>query len=323
MSSVRVLVVEDFEPFRRIICSLLRKSPELQVIGEASDGLEAVQKAEELQPNLILLDVGLPTLNGIEVARRIRKLSPKSTILFVSQESAAELVQEALRIGALGYIIKTHIRIDLPAAVHAVRQGRQFIGTGLPDRRFMDSADTLVSKGDEQTHLVQFYTDDNFWRDNVREFLCAALGEGKSVIVCSTGAHVTALQESMEAHHIDVRGLEKAGRYITLDAADTLSKFMDADVPNQRKFASLLGSVIRDAEAAAIATNNRVTIVGEMVAVLWAEAKFDATIRLEQLWNDLATTHSFHLLCAYPESGFQGGQPYAAICAQHSAMIPV
>jgi hypothetical protein len=83
--------------------------------------------------------------------------------------------------------------------------------------------------------------------------------------------------------------------------------------------------VIRDAEMTAVATNNRVTIVGEMVAVLWAEEKFDATIRLEQLCNDLARTHSFHLLCAYPASGFRGeqmGQPYAAICAQHSAVIP-
>jgi DNA-binding NarL/FixJ family response regulator len=117
------------------------------------------------------------------------------------------VVQEALRIGALGYIIKTRIGIELLAAVDAVRQGRQFIGSGLPDRHFMDSADTLVSKGDEQTHFVQFYTDDNFWRDNVREFLCTALSEGKSVIVCATGLHVTALQESMQAHHIDVQGL--------------------------------------------------------------------------------------------------------------------
>jgi DNA-binding NarL/FixJ family response regulator len=147
MELVRVLVVEDFLPVRRIICSLLGKSPELRVISEASDGLEAVQKAEELQPNLILLDVGLPTLNGIEVARRIRKLSPKSKILFVSLECAADVVQEALRIGALGYITKTHIGIELLAAVDAVRQGRQFIGSGVPDRHFMDSSDTLVSKG--------------------------------------------------------------------------------------------------------------------------------------------------------------------------------
>ena len=97
---IRILVVEDFEPFRRFICSTLRKRPELQIVGEVSDGLEAVQKSEELQPDLIVLDIGLPSLNGIEAARRIRILSPKSKILFVSQESSADMVQEALALGA-------------------------------------------------------------------------------------------------------------------------------------------------------------------------------------------------------------------------------
>jgi DNA-binding NarL/FixJ family response regulator len=99
-SLVQVLIVEDSEPFRRFVCSMLDGRPDLQIVCEVSDGLEAVQKAEELQPNLILLDVGLPTLNGIEAARRIRKLSPKSKILFVSQESAADVVGEAFRLGA-------------------------------------------------------------------------------------------------------------------------------------------------------------------------------------------------------------------------------
>jgi DNA-binding NarL/FixJ family response regulator len=96
MSSLfRVLVVEDYEPFRRFVCSTLAKRPGMQIIGEAADGLEAVEKAEELQPDFIVLDIGLPTLNGVEAARRIRKLSPKSKILFVSQESSADVVQEA------------------------------------------------------------------------------------------------------------------------------------------------------------------------------------------------------------------------------------
>lgn len=76
MSTFRVLVVDDYEPFRRFVCSTLAKKPELQIVAEASDGLEAVHKAEELRPDLIVLDIGLPTLNGIEAARRIRKLSP-------------------------------------------------------------------------------------------------------------------------------------------------------------------------------------------------------------------------------------------------------
>jgi len=130
-SSVRVLVVDDFEPFRRFICSTLEKRIELQVIGELSDGLEAVRKAEELQPDLILLDVGLPTLNGIEAARQIRKLSPQSKILFVSQETSTDVVQEALGLGALGYVVKTNAGIELLAAVEAVSQGRQFVSAGL------------------------------------------------------------------------------------------------------------------------------------------------------------------------------------------------
>jgi len=80
-STVKVLVVDDYEPFRRFACSTLAKRPNLRVIGEASDGLEAVRKAEELKPDLIVLDIGLPTLNGIEVARQVRNLRPECKIL--------------------------------------------------------------------------------------------------------------------------------------------------------------------------------------------------------------------------------------------------
>ena len=131
MSSVRVLVVEDFEPFRRFVCSTVGDSSELQVICEVSDGLEAVQKAKELQPDLILLDIGLPNLNGIEVARQIRKLSPQSKILFVSQESSPDVIEEALSFGAMGYVIKAHAGRELLLAMEAVREGRQFISSGV------------------------------------------------------------------------------------------------------------------------------------------------------------------------------------------------
>jgi DNA-binding NarL/FixJ family response regulator len=128
---VRVLVAEDFEPFRRFICSTLGRNPELQVIAEVSDGMEAVCKAEELQPNLILLDVGLPTVSGIEAARHIRTLSPESKIIFVSQESSADVVQEAIHLGAWGYVLKTKAGRDLLAAVQAVCEGKQFVTGGL------------------------------------------------------------------------------------------------------------------------------------------------------------------------------------------------
>src|ERR1700721_2243345 len=140
--SIRVLVVDDYEPFRRFVCSTLRKRPELQIVGETSDGLEAVQKAEELQPDLITLDIGLPSLNGIDAARRILKLFPKIKILFVSQESSAVAVQEALALGALGYVVKGHAGSDLLPAVEAVLQGRQFVSSGLSGHYFPPASDS-------------------------------------------------------------------------------------------------------------------------------------------------------------------------------------
>ena len=131
MSSIRVLVVEDFAPFVQLIRSTLAKRSDLRVICEVADGLVAVQKAEVLEPDLVLLDIGLPTLQGIEAARQIRKLAPESKIIFVSQESSPEVVQEALNLGAGAYVVKTSAAIDLLAAVEAVLEGRPFVSVGL------------------------------------------------------------------------------------------------------------------------------------------------------------------------------------------------
>ena len=125
-----ILVVDDFESYRRFVVSELQKRAEAQLIYEASDGLEAVQQAEEHQPDLILLDIGLPRLNGIEAARRIREVSPNSKVVFVSQESSRDVVQEALSIGAQGYLLKSDG--ELLFAVDAVLQGKQFVSAGLP-----------------------------------------------------------------------------------------------------------------------------------------------------------------------------------------------
>jgi DNA-binding NarL/FixJ family response regulator len=130
-SLIRVLVVEDYEPWRRYFSTALQKQTELQVIGEVSDGLEAVQQAEELQPDLILLDIGLPTLNGIEAARRIRKVSPASRILFVSENRSADIAEEALSTGASGYVVKSDTGSELLPAVKAVLEGKRFISASL------------------------------------------------------------------------------------------------------------------------------------------------------------------------------------------------
>jgi DNA-binding NarL/FixJ family response regulator len=141
-SSIRVLVVDDTEPFRRFVVTTLQARPELQVIGEVSDGLEAVRKAQELHPDLILLDIGLPGLNGIEAARQIRRLSPESKIVFVSQESSPDIVQEAFSLGARGYVVKMDAGGELLAAVDAVLRNEQFVGSRFAGHDFTGASDS-------------------------------------------------------------------------------------------------------------------------------------------------------------------------------------
>lgn len=126
-SSTRILVVDDFEPWRRFACSTLSKERGLQIVGEASDGLEAVQKAVELEPDLILLDISLPSLNGIEAARRIREMVPEAKIVFLSEESSVDVVQEAMSFGACGYVFKSMAASDLLTAVETVLSGLKFV----------------------------------------------------------------------------------------------------------------------------------------------------------------------------------------------------
>jgi DNA-binding NarL/FixJ family response regulator len=130
MQHVRTLIVDDIADYRRILCSMLEQRTECEVVGEASDGLQAVAQAEQLQPDLVLLDLGLPTINGIEAARRIRKLSPNSKILFVTQNSSREIAQGALRTGANGYLLKVEAT-NLPAAVETVIRGEQYVSSHL------------------------------------------------------------------------------------------------------------------------------------------------------------------------------------------------
>jgi DNA-binding NarL/FixJ family response regulator len=131
VTPVRILVVDDFKPWRQQVCSTLQTQPELSVVAEVADGLEAVQKAEELKPDLILLDIGLPSLNGLEAADLICRVAPGTKIIFVTQNSDTYVVRRALSNGAQGYVWKTDAGIELLAAVAGVLGGDDFISSGV------------------------------------------------------------------------------------------------------------------------------------------------------------------------------------------------
>ncbi len=127
MPSVQILVVDDHPVVRRAICSLLSSDPVLNVVCETADGEQAVQKSQELQPDLILLDISLPGISGIEAARRMRRVSPQSLIIFLSQHDSLQMVKDALNTGGHAYVAKIDAGAELLHAIHAVRQGKQFV----------------------------------------------------------------------------------------------------------------------------------------------------------------------------------------------------
>ncbi len=173
----------------------------------------------------------------------------------------------------------------------------------------------------DSEHLVQFYENDDYLERSVCAFIGAGLGTGGSAIVIATESHRNGLEQQLRASGFDITALQASGHYVSLDAAETLSQLMVNGVPDEARFAEVVGSLVAHAGQ----NGRRLRAFGEMVALLWDDGNGDAAIRLEQLWNELAEVHSFALLCAYPMDGFCGesnGQPFAHICNAHSRVIP-
>ena len=208
---------------------LLQTRPEWQVIAEASDGLEAVQKAEDLKPDLILLDIGLPQLNGIEAARQIRKRSPNSKIIFLSQNSDPDIVRAALSTGALGYVHKTDASRELLLSMDGVLRGEQFISSSLKGYQFTDPLGEIAP----HRHEVLFYSDDSVLLDRVTRFLAAALKAGNAAIVLATKSHRDILLQRLKAEGVDTDAALQQGTYVSLDAADMLSTIMVNGLPDR------------------------------------------------------------------------------------------
>jgi PAS domain S-box-containing protein len=170
-------------------------------------------------------------------------------------------------------------------------------------------------------HSIQFWENDAFFIDSVSAFISAGLRAGDACIVLATKPHTESLEDRLQKDGLDVAAARLGGQYFSLDAATVLSKFMVDGLPEPKRFAEIVGSMI----ARAAKRRNRVRIVGEMVTLLWSEGNKEATIRLEQLWNELGKTHAFSLLCTYPIHSFGAemhGLEFDEICRQHSRVIP-
>jgi signal transduction histidine kinase len=179
--------------------------------------------------------------------------------------------------------------------------------------------------GDHQ-HGVQFYSQDSFLLEALSEYIGNALRAGDAAVVVATETHRNSLLQWLTSQGLDIATLVEQGRLVVTDAAQLLETFMRDGRPNQELFVEVVGGVVGKALAGAEGVRPRVAVFGEMVALLWAEGKADAAIRLEQLWNELlGHTKSFSLFCAYPMSSFNREEDAGLllkVCNEHSAVIP-
>ena len=317
---IRVLVVEDYRDWRKLVRLLFQIRPEWQIICEVSDGLEAVEKAGELKPDIILLDIGLPTLNGIEAARQIRQRSPSSKIIFLSLDNSLDVVQEALSTGALAYVDKTQAGSDILPAVEAVLRGGRFVSSNVKGFKFDDTPGEKARR----RHEVLFYSDDTVLLDSFTCFIATALKADTAAIVVATKSHRDSLLQRLKAECVDAVGAIQQGAYIPLDVGDALSTIMVNDLPDPARLFVGIGGLIETAAKASKAKQRQVAMCGEAGALLQAKGQANAAIRLEQLCDEMTKTHEVDFLCAYPLSifhGEEGQHVFQSICAEHSAVL--
>jgi DNA-binding NarL/FixJ family response regulator len=332
---IRILVTDDFEPFRRFLCQSLQTRSDFEVVGEAGDGLEAVHKTNQLHPDLVVLDIGLPRMNGIEAAARIFESCPSVKVLFVTQETSTDVLQRAFAVGVQGYVIKSEAGRDLLNAVDAVLGGKQFIS-----RRFSgahasantshpasipDNLPTCKQRRDQVSprHNVLFHTDDEYFLNALAQFVGSALSAMNPAIVIATESHRSSLLLKLQASGLDVEAAVEEGRYISLDAATIVSSFMVSGQPDPDRVLRGLCELFASAMNAARGAIPRVAACGECSPLLCAEGKAEAAFEVERLTNQAAELYDVEILCTYPLSLFQGEQGRSAleqIAAEHSVV---
>jgi len=296
----KFLVIDDFEQFRKFVVSTLQQSAKFHVT-EASNGLEALQKTEEQLPDLVLLDIGLPGLHGIEVARRLRKLAVPPKIVFVTQESSPEIVGEALSLGALGYVHKPRARSDLLPAIEAALEGRRFVSSGL-------QIGPGISAEARPRHEILFCSDPAALLNALADFIADALKSGNAALVRASASRKDSLPEALRVRGIDI------------DAAIQLGAYEFSDLAEPARVSDIVER-LNDAASKAGKLHPRVAVCSERAGRLWAEGNQDEAIRLEQLANELARHHDIDILCPYPAPHTrEDGPAFKRVCALHSAV---
>ena len=337
-SERRLLIADDSRAWRARVRDLLQSRPDWEIVAEADDGQQAVLKTVELHPDVVILDIGMPLMSGIEAAGVIRQLSPPPRIVFLTANDDSEMRDAALAKGAGGYVIKANAATELLAAVEAVLQDKQLVNASLTGFDFGDPENERTARHHPQDkvsliplpnvdtsrrHEVGFYSDDRRFLDDMTHFISAAFKDGNAVIVVATESHRSSLLARLQAQGLDIGGAIEQGTYAAFDATEALATFMVDDALDPVRFMESFGNLIATAAKTAPGDHRRVTFFGEGTNLLWQRGNVRAAIEDEILCNELTKTYDVDILCAYSVGDVEGGMEtnlFQQVCAQHSTV---
>ena len=245
----RVLVVDDHAAWRQHITTVLQDGARWQLVGEAADGVEAVQQARVLQPDLILLDVGLPRCNGIQAAQHVLEADPRARVLFLSEHRSWDIAEAALCTGARGYIVKSDAASELLPALEAIARGSRFVGARLAGRG-VDDADPAGWQRENRRHEAAFCAAESAVVEAYACWAAAALEAGDPVVIVAPDLRQEQLRQQLHARGIDAVRAIREGKLRLLGVAQARDQFMRDGRVEEARVWNAATSLIMDAARA-------------------------------------------------------------------------
>jgi DNA-binding NarL/FixJ family response regulator len=318
-----VLVVDDHAGWRERLCIELQKSARWGIVGEAADGLRAVRQAQALEPDLILLDIGLPVLNGLDAARRIIAANPTSRILFLSEHRSWNVVEAACATGARGYVCKTEGACRLVVAMDALMEGVGFVSAGLGGEIVQKTLCEDVLPQRPSRRVAGFYADEGSLLDDYVRFAQCSLAAGSVFILLTNGSRRDRLDERLLARGIAVSRFASESRYLFVDSAGELSQSVADGQLDQARFGEAATALFNHARRTNGGDPGRIALCGEGAPCL-CQGDHPNAIRIERLSNELSKAWAVDSLCAYDADMLRhvdaSPDTLQRICSEHSAV---
>jgi DNA-binding NarL/FixJ family response regulator len=313
----RILVADDHEPWQRLIAAALQKDGRWRCIETASDGLEAVRQAEALQPNLILMDVELPRLGGVEAARRILAPNRDARILFVSTHRSIDIVETAMGAGARGYVVKPEAGHDLQRAIDLTMQGSRFLSPVLYGRAADSGQNRLARR-----HEVGFFSEEPGLVDAYASFAAGALSAGESAAVIARTNRLAAIRERLMKAGLDVDLAEAQHRYRPVGVDGVLDAFMRDGAPDEALFWKMATTFVMRTAAEAPKRPLHIAACGECAGVLLENGRVEAAIQVEHWCSQMVAAFGLDVFCGYCTSAPHTDDPAARhrIEQEHTAV---